>query len=112
MHCTLFLRVLILQRPPSPMIKFYFTTALKNLWAKKFYSFLSVVSLCIGLISFFSIYKAVQFHVSFDKFHKKSQQVFRLLCNTRINDDYYVENIIPEGLPAALREKFPQALSV
>ena len=66
------------------MLRNYFFVALRNLKRNKVYSFINITGLSIGLACCMLIVLYMMDEVSFDKFHQKGDQIFRL---TR--DEYF-----------------------
>jgi len=66
------------------MLRNYFLVALRNLKRNKVYSFINIAGLSIGLACCMLIVLYMKDEVSFDKFHQKGDQIFRL---TR--DEYF-----------------------
>ncbi len=59
------------------MIKNYFKTAFKNLLRNRVYSFINIVGLSLGLASAMLIILYVKDEVSYDRFHKNINQIYR-----------------------------------
>jgi putative ABC transport system permease protein len=68
------------------MIKNYFKTALRNLQRNKIYSFTNIIGLSLGLACAMLIILYVKDEVSFDRFHKNADQIYRV-CMVRLNPD-------------------------
>jgi len=60
------------------MIKNYLLTAFRNIKKTKFYSFINVLGLAIGMTACLLILHYVNYEKSYDRFHEKSDQIFRL----------------------------------
>ena len=60
------------------MLRNYLRTALRNLWKYKFYSFLNILGLAIGLTCFLFILVYVKDELSYDRFHEKADRIYRL----------------------------------
>ena len=74
------------------MIRNYFKTAFRNLQRNKVYSFINIVGLSLGLACAMLIMLYVKDEVSYDRFHKNINQVYRI-ANKNIKPDGSVENI-------------------
>jgi putative ABC transport system permease protein len=59
------------------MLQNYFTIALRNILKHKFYSVLNIVGLAFGLTSCFLIGLYIYDELTFDKFHKDYQNIYR-----------------------------------
>src|SRR6187200_885044 len=60
------------------MFKNYFKTAFRNLARNKIYSFINIAGLCIGLTCALFIMLYVKDEVSFDRFHKNVNHIYRI----------------------------------
>ena len=60
------------------MFKNYFKTALRNLTRNKVYSFINITGLSLGLACSMLIILYVKDEVSYDRFHKKVNQIYRI----------------------------------
>ncbi len=60
------------------MFKNYLITALRNLWKYKFYSFINIFGLAIGLTCFLFILLFVQDELSYDQYHTKADRTYRI----------------------------------
>src|ERR1700726_1812645 len=61
------------------MLKNYFKTALKNLWRNKLFFLINIFGLSLGLACCMLILLYTGDEVSFDRFHKKANQIFRVV---------------------------------
>lgn len=75
--------VLITLKQLESMFKNYFKTALRNLARNKIYSFINVTGLSIGLACAMLIMLYVKDEVSFDRFHKDVNNIYRIAKKTR-----------------------------
>ena len=62
----------------AQMFKSYFTTALRNIKKHKGYSFINITGLAVGLACTLMIFLFVSHELSYDKFHSKSDRIYRL----------------------------------
>ncbi|WP_428654540.1 ABC transporter permease [Runella sp.] len=60
------------------MIRNYFKIAFRNLARNKVYSFINIAGLCIGLACAMLIMLYVKDEVSFDRFHKNANNIYRI----------------------------------
>jgi len=65
----------------TPMFKNYFKIALRNLARNKIYSFINIAGLSLGLASAMLIILYVKDEVSYDRFHKGVNQIYRVTSN-------------------------------
>ncbi len=74
------------------MYKNYFKTALRNLQRNKIYSFINIAGLSLGLASCLLIFLYSKDELSYDRFHKKKENIFRIvssLTNTQGHAEHY-----------------------
>ncbi len=67
------------------MLKNYLKVAFRNLWKNKVYSFVNVVGLAIGMATCVLLVLWVQNEWSYDNYHKKAGNIYRV--NSIINND-------------------------
>lgn len=75
------------------MFKIYFLTSIRKILKDRFYSVINVSGLAIGLAGCLLIIFYIQDELSYDKFHEKSDQIYRICAlgsigNTPINQVY------------------------
>jgi len=94
------------------MIKNYFKTAFRNLQRNKSYAFINIAGLSVGIAACLLIFLVIQFETSFDDFHKKKNNIYRIgtFHNTEDGTDYS-EGITFAAAPA-LRIDYPQLKEV
>ena len=61
------------------MISNYFKIAIRNITKHKGYSIINIAGLAIGLAIFSLILENVEFHFSFDRFHKAADQIYSIV---------------------------------
>ncbi len=92
------------------MLKNYFKTASRNLIRNKNFTIINISGLAIGIAVCMMIFIIIQFHSSFDNFHLKKDQIYRLLTEYHHADskDVFNGRGIPYGFPQALKTSFSQ----
>ncbi|WP_353720700.1 ABC transporter permease [Dyadobacter sp. 676] len=83
--------------PPSSafqpaMIRNYFKIALRNMWKNKGFSALNITGLVTGITACLMILQYVSFELSFDRFHKDSDRIYRVT-----NDRFQQGKLIQHG---------------
>lgn len=63
------------------MLKNYFKRAWRSLSRQKAYSLINVLGLTLGIASSIVIFLVVQYELSYDKFHKKADRIYRVTLN-------------------------------
>ena len=92
------------------MFKIHFLTGIRKLLKDRFYSLINVSGLAIGLASCLLIIFYIQDELSYDKFHEKSDQIYRICAlgsigNTPINQVYTCA-----PLPQTLIADYPEVI--
>lgn len=87
------------------MFKNYFKTALRNLIRHKSYSILNISGLAIGMAASILILLWVQNELSYDRFHRNADEIYRI---TVVASDQFKAAVNPAGMPAGLRSEMPQ----
>src|SRR5260221_14372356 len=65
------------------MIKNYLRIAFRNLWRHKGFSLLNIIGLTVGMTAFFLIFLYVKFELSYDSFHTKADQIYRVVSDIK-----------------------------
>src|SRR6186997_2395973 len=74
------------------MIKHYLKISFRNLWKYKSFSAINILGLAIGMAVCLLILQYVSFKLSFDQFHKKADNIYRV-----VNDRYQQGKLIQHG---------------
>jgi putative ABC transport system permease protein len=61
------------------MLKNYFIVAVRNIFKHKGYSIINIAGLTVGLAVFSLIVETVEFHFSFDRFHKDADRIYSIV---------------------------------
>src|SRR6266852_2468773 len=65
------------------MYKNYLKTAIRNLLRNKIYSFINIAGLSLGLACCLLIFLYSKDEVSYDRFHKNKENIYRVVANVR-----------------------------
>ncbi|MEI9944282.1 MAG: ABC transporter permease [Chitinophagaceae bacterium] len=91
------------------MFIIYFKSAWRNLLKHKFFSFISVAGLAIGLCACILIIQYVNVELSVDRFHTKLDNLYRV-----VNDRYQQGSLVQHspmtysGIGKAMKEEIPE----
>src|ERR1700759_2480541 len=87
------------------MFKNYFLVALRSFWRNKVFSLINIAGLSFGISAALEIFLIVQYDFSFDKLHKDSGRIFRIVAHG-MNDgkDNYMRAVPMPLLTAVKRE--------
>src|SRR5436190_8350603 len=85
------------------MFKNYLKIAWRNITRHKAYSTLNIAGLAIGMTCSILILLWVQNELSYDRFHARANQLYRITA--KANDFKVAVN--PAGMPAGLKQEMP-----
>jgi ABC-type antimicrobial peptide transport system permease subunit len=69
------------------MIKNYFKIAFRGFWKHKLFTLINIIGLSIGISASLVIYLIVHYDFTFDKFHKDSDRIYRVVSNFSFQGD-------------------------
>jgi ABC-type antimicrobial peptide transport system permease subunit len=90
------------------MFKNYFKTAFRNLSRHKSNSIINIAGLVVGFAAFLLIFLVIQYEQSFDNFHAKKKNIYRVvrIGKNPVNKEYRTG--VPFPVTQTLRTDFPQ----
>jgi putative ABC transport system permease protein len=90
------------------MLKNYFKIAWRNLLKHKLFSSINIGGLSIGLAAFWMITLFISDELSFDRFHEKSERIFRVVHSGRWEGGSF--DLVPTSAPYAshLKNEYPE----
>jgi putative ABC transport system permease protein len=88
------------------MYKKYLVISWRNLLRNKVFTSVSIFGLAVGMAACFAILQYVHFEMSYDKFHKNADRIYRVILQT---DQSYRATNHPAAGPA-LKEEFPEVI--
>src|SRR5687767_7717617 len=93
------------------MIKHYLKVSFRNLWKHKSFSVINIAGLAIGMAACLLILQYVSFKLSFDQFHKKADNIYRVV-NDRFQQGKLIQHgtITYSGVGRAMNEDFEEVL--
>jgi len=90
------------------MLKNYLRTAYRNLIKHPSYSFINIAGLAIGLACCFLIALYIFDEMSYDRFHKKANQIYRIGINANLNGKEFIVPFSSPPVADALFTEFPE----
>ena len=90
------------------MLKNYFKVAMRNLWKNKGYSAINIFGLAIGLATCLLILIYVIDELSYDRFNKKADRIYRVDGDINFGGTHWVLAVAPDPLGPTLKKDFPQ----
>jgi putative ABC transport system permease protein len=93
------------------MLRNYFKTTLRSLRKHRPFSLINIFGLSIGLTAALFIFQYTYFQLSFDKFHDKGAQIYRVM-NNRFEGDKLIQSgqITYSAVGPQLAEDFPEVI--
>ena len=90
------------------MLRNYVKTALRNIRRHKGYSAINILGLSVGMACAFFIVLWVQDEVSFDRFHRNADTIYRVMQHAKFGDRLSTQDAIPGTLDDILDENYPE----
>ena len=90
------------------MIKNYTKITLRNLKRHKFYSFINITGLAIGIACCLIIFLWMQGELSFDRFHKNAGELYRIFQESPQGGKVFHFASTPSGLGPLLKKQYPE----
>lgn len=94
------------------MIRNYFKTSLRNLLCNRNYASINITGLAMGIAVCMMIFIIIQFHESFDNFHKNKAGIYRVLTEYHHGDSKFTGKGIPFGMLQGMKTEFPQLRAI
>lgn len=92
------------------MFKNYFKTTLRNLKRHRGYSLINITGLALGMACTILILLWVQDELSYDRFNKNADQIYRVVKYSDYGGDKLHVALTPGPLARAMKEKLPEVL--
>jgi len=90
------------------MIENYLKTALRNLANHKSYTLVNITGLVVGIAACLLIFLVLQYEQSFDSFHTKKNQIYRVVRESKNPADKSYRTGVPYPVPDGIRADYPQ----
>ena len=94
------------------MIRNYVTIAIRNLKKHRFYSFVNVTGLAIGIAACLIIVLYVTNELSYDKYHEKANRIYRINGEIKFGSSHYKQAVTPAPMGETLLKDFPEVEAV
>jgi len=92
------------------MITNYLKTAIRNLIKQRYYSSINIIGLAISMASAMIIFLWVSHESSFDKFHDKYENIYRITSDASMGGQKFNLCYAPSPLANELADKCPEVL--
>ena len=93
------------------MITNYLKTAIRNLVGNKSYSLINIGGLTLGMTVCILILTYVFHELSYDKFHKKADQIYRVGVDAKIGKTHMILAMSSSLMGETLRKDFPEVIA-
>ncbi|MCP9752067.1 ABC transporter permease [Ferruginibacter sp. HRS2-29] len=90
------------------MFKNYFNIALRNLWKNKGISTINILGLSLGIATCLLIMLFVQKELSYDRFNEKSDRLYRVTFNSRMQGGDLKEASVMPPVAQTLKNDYPE----
>jgi len=90
------------------MLKNYFKTAFRSLIVNKGFSLINIIGLAIGMAAAILIMLFIYHELSYDKFHKDYDRIYRVAVNGRMSGDFFEVAVTPAPMANSLKQDFPE----
>jgi len=90
------------------MLKHYFKTGIRNLGRNKGYTAINILGLAVGITCCLLIMLFVRSEWSYDKFHSKSDRIYRMWQDEKYEDQQFVNTVTPIIMAPTLQKNFPE----
>ena len=90
------------------MLKNFFTVAMRNIFKHKFYSFLNIFGLTIGITAALFIVLYLSSELSYDRFHRNIDRMYKVGLHARMGNQDLSGNFTPYPMAAALSSEIPE----
>ena len=93
---------------PSPMFRNYFITSVRSLARSKGFSAINIIGLSVGLATFSLIAFYVYHELSFDRYHKNGDRIFRIVENLRTENELLLQSTSSPPMGPTMLKDFPE----
>ena len=90
------------------MLKNYLTTTLRTLWKYKGYSLINILGLAMGIASFLLISLYVYHELSYDRYHKNADRIYRIVENLRTENELLFQSTSSPPMGPTFTREFPE----
>ena len=87
------------------MIRNYIKIAFRGFWKHKLFTLINIIGLSIGISAALVIYLIVNFDLTFDKFHKDNDRVYRVVTDFVYSGEPFYNSGVTGPLPEAVKNE-------
>lgn len=93
------------------MLKNLLTIALRNILKEKTYSSINILGLTIGITCSMFLLMYIIDELSFDKYHKNADNIYRIVSNIKEPDNAFTWAVVQYPLGEELRDNYPEVVN-
>ncbi len=93
------------------MLNNFVKTAFRSLFVNKGFSLINIIGLAIGLAAGIMIMLYIFHELSYDKFYKDYERIYRVAVNGRMSGDFFDVAVTPAPMASSLKNEFPEVES-
>jgi len=97
-----------LNSKPKIMLRNYLKTAYRSLTKNRFYSLINIAGLAVGITSCLLIVLFVMDELSYDKFHEKSERIYRMEGDIMFGGNHMEMPVMPAPMAQMIMETYPE----
>ena len=90
------------------MIKNYLKVVWRNMWKNKLYSSINLLGLTVGITACLLIFLYVQYELSFDKYHSRHENIYRLTEILHLPKEDRLQAVTSPPMAPELQAAFPE----
>src|SRR6266576_3186377 len=90
------------------MLKNYLKVAIRNLLKNKGFSAINIIGLAVGLATCLLIVLYVQDELSFDRYNKNADRIFRLDGDIQFGGTHFILAVAPDPFGPTMVKDYPQ----
>ncbi|GAA0532902.1 ABC transporter permease [Chitinophaga japonensis] len=94
------------------MFRNYLKIAWRNIVKHRFYSAINIFGLTVGMTCCFLIFMFVRFELSYDTFHRKADQIYRVSTDVKTPTELIRAAITSAPMGPAMKADFPEVLNM
>ncbi len=96
---------------PTIMFRHNIISAIRNLKKNLVFSLINIIGLSIGLAAFILITLYVYHELSYDRYNKKADRIYRIVENLRTENELLLQSTSSPPMGPALKRDFPEVVS-
>ena len=87
------------------MFRNYLTTAFRNFRKNRFYLFVNIVGLSIGISCCLVVYTILKHELTFDSWHQDADRLYRVVEHAAKDNGMEYDGVLPNPMPDAISQE-------